>query len=84
VEVYHTDNDLAAGFVVDEVLRPAGIRAICHDRRSHSIYAPASLPGEIGIAVAKDQAVAARKRLAAAQRDGVLPAGGKLIEEEIA
>jgi hypothetical protein len=84
VEIYHTDNDLLAGLVVDEILRPAGIYASLHDRRSHSIFAPASMPGQIGIAVSSDQAATARKRLLAARRDGVLPNEGELIEEEIA
>src|SRR4051794_39649395 len=79
VEVYHTDNDLAAGFVVDEILRPAGIDAYQHERRSRSIMAPASMPGEIGIAVPSHQAAAARQRLIEARQDGVLPDGGELI-----
>lgn len=83
VEVYRTDNDIVAGLVVDEILRPAGIYAAQHDRRSHSIVAPASMPGEIGIAVRSDQAKAARARLAAARRDGVL-VDGELVEEELA
>jgi len=83
VEVYRTDNDIVAGLVVDEILRPSGIYAAQHDRRSHSIVAPASMPGEIGIAVRSDQAKAARARLAAARRDGVL-VDGELVEEELA
>lgn len=83
VEVYRTDNDLVAGLVVNEILRPAGIRAACHDRRSHSIVAPASMPGEIGIAVPAHQAAAARQRLVAARQDGVLHNDGTLIEADL-
>jgi hypothetical protein len=82
VEVYRTDNDIVAGLVVDEILRPAGIPAFRHDRRSHSIMAPAAMSGEIGIAVEHHQAVAARKRLLAARQDGVLLDEGQLIEAQ--
>lgn len=83
VEVYHTDSDIVAGLVVDEILRPAGIYATRHDRRSHSIFAPASMPGEIGIAVASNQAAMARKCLAVARKDGVLLDEGEIVEEDI-
>jgi hypothetical protein len=81
VEVYHCDSDLVANIVIDEVLRPAGIFAARHDRRSHAIVAPASMPGQLGIAVPTEQAAAARKRLASARRDGVL-LDGEVVGEE--
>ena len=47
VEVYHTDDQMVALMVSDEILGPARIQALIHDRRSHAIPAPASMPGEI-------------------------------------
>jgi hypothetical protein len=80
VEVYRTDNEMAALFVRDEILGPVGIFVALHNRRSASFMAPASMPGEIGIAVAADQAAVARTRLKAARQDGAL-LDGQLIEE---
>src|SRR3569832_1771167 len=72
VEVFRIDNDIVANVVVDEILLPAGIHAVRHDRRSHSIPAPASMPGAIGIAVAGEQANKARALILEARKDGVL------------
>lgn len=85
VEIYRADSDIAASVVMDEILGPAGIRAYRHDRRSHALPAPASMPGEIGIAVSMARADEARTLLREALRDGVLPAdgdGGMTDEED--
>lgn len=81
VEIFRIDNDLVAGLVVDEILGPAGIHAVRHDRRSHSIPAPASMPGSIGIAVTGDDAAKARALILEARKDGVLLDEGQLIED---
>ena len=81
VEVFRIDNDIVANVVVDEILLPAGIHAVRHDRRSHSIPAPASMPGAIGIAVAGEQAAKARALILEARKDGVLLDEGQLIGE---
>lgn len=83
VEVYRTDNEMAALFVRDEILAPVGIYTALHNRRSGSIVAPASMSGSIGVAVPGDQAEAARSRLKVARKDGVL-LDGELIEESAA
>lgn len=81
VEIFRIDNDIVAGLVVDEILGPAGIHAVRHDRRSHSIPAPASMPGSIGIAVTGDDAAKARALILEARKDGVLLDEGQLIED---
>jgi hypothetical protein len=83
VEVYRTDNEMAALFVRDEILAPVGIFTALHNRRSGSIVAPASMSGSIGVAVPGDQADSARSRLRVAKTDGVL-LDGELIEESVA
>lgn len=75
VEVYTTDNDIAAGFVADRILGSSGIVSVKHDRRSRAIAAPASLPGVIGIAVSESDAARARQLIAEARTDGMLPDG---------
>lgn len=82
VEVYATDNDMAAGLIIDEILAPAGIPAYPHDRRSHAIPAPAAMPGEIGIAVPAAMARRAEALLREARSDGVLSDGGGTLGEE--
>lgn len=76
VEVFATDNDIAAGFVADRILGANGIVSVKHDRRSRAIAAPASLPGVIGIAVNISDAERARRLIAEARTDGVLPSDG--------
>ena len=83
VEVYRTDNEILALFVRDEILSPAGIYSALHRRMSNAIMAPASMPGQIGIAVASEHAQDARTRLITARKDGVL-LDGELIAEDVA
>lgn len=81
VEVYRVADDLSAGLVIDEVLAPAGIPAVTHDRRSHALPAPASMPGAIGIAVPEELAERAREVLREARRDGVLLDDGYVVDD---
>src|SRR4051812_45772331 len=76
VEVYVADNDVAAMTAIAEILRPAGIWASQHDRRSHALFAPAAMPGHIGIAVRTTDADRARALLHQARQDGVLTDDG--------
>ncbi len=79
-EVYCTDNEFAATVAIDEVLGAEGITAFRHDRRSHAIPAPASMPGQIGIAVPESLADEARSLLRQALLDGVLLEDGQVVE----
>lgn len=81
-EVYRTDNSIAASVAIDEILGPAGIEAYQHDRQSHAIPAPVSMPGEIGIAVPRTMAERARKLLREARTDGILQEDGQIVEGE--
>ena len=81
VEVYNTTNEFAAQAASAEVLEAHDIPSIQHDRRSHSISAPASMMGEIGLAVPEHRAKEARQLLHEALRDGVL-LDGEVIEED--
>ena len=55
VEVFETRDVLAAQAAIDEVLKPAGVDAVIHDRVSHMIPAPATLPGGYFVAVPASQ-----------------------------
>lgn len=81
VEVYRTDNAMAADVVVEQILGTVGITAYKHDRRSNLLPAPVSMPGEIGVAVPAELAESARIRLREARADGVLMDDGHLVEE---
>lgn len=81
VEVYRTDNAMAADVVVTQILGTVGITAYKHDRRSNLLPAPVSMPGEIGVAVPAGLAEAARTRLREARADGVLMEEGYVVEE---
>lgn len=72
VEVFHTSDEMVARMVIDEILGPEGIPAVSHDRRSRALFAPASMPGEIGVAVPQDLAATARELLRQAREDGEL------------
>ncbi|MSP59851.1 MAG: hypothetical protein EXR72_05840 [Myxococcales bacterium] len=83
VEVYRTDNEMAANVVIDELLAPAGIDAFRHDRRSHALPIPSSFPGQMGIAVDRSLADRARDVLREAKSDGVLmDDDGQIIDGE--
>lgn len=72
VEVFSTDNELVARMVIDDLLRPEGITPALHDRRSHSMPAPAAMAGTLGVAVPDRDAGRARRLLREAQQDKIL------------
>ncbi len=80
VEVYRTDSDFVAQVAVEEVLRPAGIATFIHDRQSHAIPVPASLPGQVAIAVPSSQADRAAQLLREARLDGLLVDDGDVTD----
>lgn len=80
VEVFAADNDITASVAIDEVLAPAGIEAVRHDRRMHALPAPAAEMGTIGVAVPAGHADQARTLLREALADGVL-LDGRLADE---
>ena len=82
VEVYETDNEMAARAVIDEILGPAGIDAFLHDRRSRAIVAPAAMPGEVAVAVPAHLVARAQEALREARRDGFLTEDGQLAPVE--
>ena len=77
VEVYSTDNELVARMVMDELLRPQGLVPALHDRRSHSVPAPAAMAGTLGVAVRDSEAARARELLREAQNDKILYSDGE-------
>lgn len=81
VEVYNTGNEFAAQAASTEILEANDIPSIQHDRRSHSISAPASMMGEIGLAVPEHRAQEARRLLREALRDGAI-LDGEVVEED--
>lgn len=83
VEVFRTGSDIAAQVAAEEVLEDAGIPTERHDRRSHSVPAPASMAGEIGVAVPEEDAARARALLREAQGDGLLHDDGEVLEEAV-
>lgn len=87
VEVFSTDNELVARMVIDDLLRPEGIVPALHDRRSHSMPAPASMAGTLGVAVPEAEAEQARTLLREAQKDKILygdEQDGHIVGETVA
>jgi hypothetical protein len=79
VEVFATRDVLAAQAAVDEVLKPAGVEAVIHDRVSHMIPAPAALPGGYFVAVPASQLTRAIEALRDALQLGTID--GELAAE---
>ncbi len=77
VEVFRTTDEMGAQAAIDEVLEPLGIDAFVHDRVSHALPAPASMPGGYFVAVPMDRAADATEALREALTDGVID--GELI-----
>ncbi|SRR6266498_2784676 len=75
IEVFFTGDQMVAQTAIEEVLAPAGIDAYVHDRMSHALPAPASMPGGYFVAVPADQAVEAAQALRDALTDGALMDG---------
>ncbi len=87
VEVFSTDNEMVARMIIDEILGPQGLRAGLHDRRSHSMPAPASMAGTLGVAVPEEEAAQARTLLREAQKDKILygdEQDGHIVGETVA
>jgi hypothetical protein len=72
VEVFATRDPLAARAAIDEVLMPAGIDAVVHDRVSHMIPAPATLNGGYFVAVPAGQLAQAIEALRDALQVGTI------------
>jgi hypothetical protein len=72
VEVFATRDPLAARAAIDEVLLPAGIDAVVHDRVSHMIPAPATLNGSYFVAVPATQLTQAIEALRDALQVGTI------------
>ena len=69
VEVYRTESAIVAQKMLDEVLRPEGIRAQMHDRLE-KMFPGQGKPGGVYIAAAVEQADAARELIHEAIEDG--------------
>lgn len=84
IEVFFTGDQMVAKTAIEEVLAPAGIDAFVHDRVSHALPAPASMPGGYFVAVPADRAVEAAQALRDALSDGALADGevAELADEE--
>jgi hypothetical protein len=74
-EVFRCYDEMCAQTAVEEVLGPAGIPAMVHNRVSHAFPAPASMPGAYFVAVPVGQAAQAAQVLREALADGALPEG---------
>jgi hypothetical protein len=75
IEVFFTGDEMVAQTAIEEVLAPAGIEAFVHDRVSHALPAPASMPGGYFVAVPAEQAEEAAQALRDALADGALMNG---------
>jgi hypothetical protein len=72
VEVFRAVDQMGAQAAIDEVLEPLGIDAFVHDRVSHALPAPASMPGGYFVAVPVGRAQEAAAALRDAVTDGAI------------
>lgn len=72
VEVFRAADAMAAQAAIDEVLQPLGIDGFVHDRVSHALPAPASMPGGYFVAVPVERATEAAEALREAVTDGAI------------
>jgi hypothetical protein len=72
VEVFRAVDRMGAQAAIDEVLQPLGIDGFVHDRMSHALPAPASMPGGYFIAVPVTRASEAVAALRDALTDGAI------------
>lgn len=72
VEVFRAVDQMGAQAAIDEVLGPLGIDGFVHDRMSHALPAPDSMPGGYFIAVPADRASEAVAALRDAITDGAI------------
>jgi hypothetical protein len=82
VEVFRAGDRGLAQQAIDEVLRPAGIPAVVHNRSSSSFPAPASLPGAFFVAVPGEKRQSAIEALREAVDGGVIPPLGTVASAE--
>jgi hypothetical protein len=81
VEVLRTTDQMVAQAAIDEVLTPAGIAAVVHDRVSHRLPAPASMPGGYFVAVPIRRRGEAAAALNEAITDGVID--GEIVADVV-
>src|SRR5262245_47073902 len=74
-EVFRAPDAMGAQAAIDEVLTPADIPAMVHNRTSHAFPAPAAMPGAYFVAVPVGKAPEAIGLLREAIEDGALPGG---------
>jgi hypothetical protein len=72
VEVFRAGNRMSAQAAIDEILEPLGIDGFMHDRVSHALPAPASMPGGYFVAVPLNRAAEAAAALQEAVTDGAI------------
>jgi hypothetical protein len=72
VEVFRAADRMAAQAAVDEVLEPLGIEGFVHDRVSHALPAPDTMPGGYFVAVEVARAAEAADALRDAINDGAI------------
>jgi hypothetical protein len=72
LEVFRATDSMAAEAAIAEVLEPLGIDAFVHDRVSHALPAPASMPGGYFIAVPFGRSQEAIAALRDAVTDGAI------------
>ena len=80
VEVFLAGDRGLAQQAIDEVLGPAGIPAVVHNRSSSSFPAPASMPGGYFVAVPSEKRQAAIDALREAVDGGALPPLGTVAQ----
>jgi hypothetical protein len=80
IEVFRCTDRMVAQMAIDEVLQPAGIPAIVHNRTSSAFPAPAAITGAFFVAVPKEQADDAIEALHDAQEEGSLSDDGEVAE----
>ncbi len=78
IEVFRTTDAALAQMAVDEVLTPAEIPSVVHDRFSKSFPTPATGSGGFFIAVPANKAADAIAALKEAQAEGILPNDGEV------
>jgi len=72
VEVFRAVDKMGAQAAIDEVLGPLGIDGFIHDRMSHALPAPDSMPGGYFVAVPAERASEAVAALRDALTDGAI------------
>jgi hypothetical protein len=79
VEVFRAVNKLGAQAAIDVVLQPLGIEGFVHDRMSHALPAPATMPGGYFVAVPVARVADATTALRDALNDGAID--GEVIHD---